>query len=142
MRHVMGPFGDEEDAEFGDVVDGEVTGEVHKVTGAPGVTRVPIGPDSPPPVDPYHYTPDPYTPADAGQRVLAPEVADRILQLATDKRSRAIALFAEIPFLAYVAFSDDVAGPIRLMAAGLGLMRVIEVAQRQQELEQYLPEMP
>lgn len=120
-------FEGEEDAE---IIDGQV------------VDRA-----SPPPMEELHGPGPGVTMLNTQQpnsqaQYLPPDVADKILQLATDQRSRALALFVEIPLLGFIAFSPKVPGLLRLGAAGIAVMRAVEVAQRQAELETYLPELP
>lgn len=143
----MGPFGDdEEDAELvGDVVDGQVIGRtdpappppepelppgVGVVSGArPGVVVLKIDPNF----------------QQQGQGAPAQpqftDITSEFLDVAMSERSRAVALFLEVPFLAFVALNRDMPGLVRLGAAALGVVRVLEVTQRQAEFEQYLQEL-
>jgi hypothetical protein len=130
----MGPFGDEEDAEIvGEVVDGHVASssssspELHEAKAPPGVVVM--------------QPPDGWQSLDQSGAYMPADVTDQLLQLAQDQRSRAIALFLEVPFCAYLALHPKLPGLVRLGAAALGIVRTVEVVQRQRELEAYLPEL-
>lgn len=130
-------FTDEEDAE---VIDGEVTHRFGTVNVQPHTTS-PGTVMFNPPAGGYPDT-NPATATGTGVGPVVPsDVAAKILELASDQRSRAIALFVEVPFLAFVAFSPKVPGLLRVGAAALGFVRAVEVAQRQRELESYFPEL-
>jgi hypothetical protein len=139
----MGPFGDEDDAELvGDVVDGQVIGS----------TTAQAPPPPPPSQEPVVQAFTPEMAAQArGVVVLkldpsnytgtAPvDITDEFLALAMNRRSRAYALFLEVPFFAFVALSPKLPGLVRVGAAVLGVMRALEVTERQAEFEQYLTE--
>lgn len=89
------------------------------------------------PVGPYDPTADPYSDAPP------PTVVDPVAlaaAMAADQRGRAVALFVEVPLLAFVAFSPQVPGLVRLGAAALGIYRAVEVATQHQEWEVLLPQ--
>jgi hypothetical protein len=144
MRHVLGPFGEEEDAEY-EEVDGQArmgSGTIYSTTKPPvqasgGGTTI-LGGGAP-----AQQAAQPAAPAYSyGQGNAVPsEVADQLLSLAMDQRARALSLFVELPFMAYIALHPRMPGFVRVGAAALGFVRAVEVVQRQKELEQYLPEL-
>lgn len=153
---MIGPFGDDE--EDADVVDGQVIG----TTSSPDVgqssssSAQSAGPVPPPQV----FTKEQAEAAAAGRGVIvlkvdanawppsgdgpaAPaytDITDEFLNVAMNQRSRAYALFLEVPFFAYIALNRNMPGLVRVGAAVLGVMRALEVTERQAEFEQYLSE--
>jgi hypothetical protein len=136
----MGPFGDEEDAE---IVDGQVIGSsppqqqqqpspmpglnvLTQATANRGVIVLKIDPNNWPPRD---GAPPPQ------------DITDDFLAVAMNQRSRAYALFLEVPFLAYIALQRDLPSLVRVGAAVLGVLRALEVTERQAEFEQYFDEL-
>ena len=118
-----------------EVVDGQVTGYGSVPAYAPpGGHTTQLGPDpgtaAPPPADPNQYVPQssffPVGPS------ASPPPA---LNLTADSRGRAIALFVEVPLLAYVALTPGISGLVRLAAAGLGVYRVAQVMGPSYELQ-------
>jgi len=146
MRHTTGPFGDFEDAEVvGEVIDGQVIGssappsqqqqqpvlDLHVLTpeqaaASRGVIVLKIDPNNWPPRE---GSPPPQ------------DITDEFLAVAMNQRSRAYALFLEVPLPAYISLHRELPGLVRIGAAALGVMRALEVTQRQAEFEQYFYEM-
>lgn len=128
----MRSFDGEEDAQ---VVDGQVTGRSEP---QPAFRPVGTGPI-------YTVQGQPMNPSQqAYQQAYGPGIdvtglVDLGVGVATDPRSRALALFVKIPLLGYVALSSKMPALVRLGAAALAVMEALEVAQRQDELQQMLP---
>lgn len=118
----MARFRGEEDAV---IVEGQVTGR----SGVRPVEQVRAG---------RIYEVDPY--AAQGQGYDVTGLVDAGVSLASNPRSRTLALLVKIPLFAYVAFSHRMPPLVRLAALGLGAMEALEALQRQGEIEQTLPE--
>lgn len=120
-------FQGEEDAQ---VVDGQVTGRSE--------------PNEPMFVQPAQARGRIYEPGvqyeSEGSGIDVTGLVDVGLTFATDKRSRAVALLVKVPLFAYVALSDKVPPLVRLGAALLGAMEVLEAVQPKGELTQIVPE--
>jgi len=82
------------------------------------------------------YEVDPY--ASQGQGYDVTGLVDAGVSLASNPRSRAVALLVKIPLFAFVALSDRMPPLVRLAALGLGGMELLEALQRQGEIEQQM----
>lgn len=147
-------FGDEE--EDADVVDGSVTArtDVPDTDEQPiaGTVRFPsdvpqgqtapyqvdlTGSSAPPP--PPSVSQEPYLatlPSGAG--VDATQLLDLGMTLASSRRAQTAALFVKVPLLAYVALSDKLPGVVRLGAAVVGAMELLQVLRRREQTEAML----
>lgn len=127
-------FRGEEDAQ---IVEGQVTARLEpQPVYRPAEQRGPIYE-----VDPS-YRPDPYQSAQypAGDGLDLTGLVDTGVTLASDPKSRTLALLVKVPLLAYVALSDKMPPLVRLAALALGAMEALEISQRQPELVEMLPE--
>lgn len=120
----MARFRGEEDAV---IVDGEVTARSDgpRFT-QPAQARGPI------------YETDPSA-QQYGQGYDVTGLVDAGVSLASNPRSRAVALLVKIPLFAFVALSDRMPPLVRLAALALGGMEALEALQRRGELEQQIP---
>jgi hypothetical protein len=64
---------------------------------------------------------------------------DSVANVAVGAHARAAALFLKLPFFAYVALNGRMPPLVRLGAAVLGVWEAMEIASRQQEIEEMIP---
>lgn len=74
--------------------------------------------------------------APAGAGFDATGLVDAGVSLASNSKSRSIALLVKIPLFAYVALNHKMPPLVRLAAAALGAMETLEVFQRQSDYQQ------